>query len=145
MRWSRRCYRGGARWPPEGGRVHVGAQRNPNRSQPRRNRSPATTNYLMKPIRMLALLLAAAALGLLVTACGRGSDSSVPDGAVAVVDGDEITRGLDELLARVRKTYEANGRDYPKPARPVARRCRARRSPSSSSASSTTTRRTSWA
>ena len=35
-----------------------------NRSQPRRNRSPATRNGLAKPIRLLALLLAAAALGL---------------------------------------------------------------------------------
>jgi foldase protein PrsA len=72
----------------------------------------------MKPIRTLALLLAAAALGLLVTACG-GSESSVPDGSVAVVDGEEITRAeLDELLARVKKTYEANDRDYPKAGSP---------------------------
>jgi foldase protein PrsA len=68
----------------------------------------------MKLIRMLVLLLAALALLLFVSACG-GSASDVPKGSVATVDGENITKQeLDDLLARVKKTYEANQRSYPK-------------------------------
>jgi foldase protein PrsA len=68
----------------------------------------------MKPIRTLALLLASLALVLFVSACG-GSAGDVPKGSVATVDGEDITKQeLDDLLARVKKTYEANKQSYPK-------------------------------
>jgi parvulin-like peptidyl-prolyl isomerase len=68
----------------------------------------------MKLIRTLALLLAAVALLLFVSACGGGSDD-VAKGSVAAVDGEDITKDqLDDLLARVKKTYESNKRPYPK-------------------------------
>jgi parvulin-like peptidyl-prolyl isomerase len=66
----------------------------------------------MKPIRTLALLLAAFALLLFVSACG-GSDD-VPSGSVATVKGQEVTKQqLDDLLARVKKTYASNKQKYP--------------------------------
>ena len=68
----------------------------------------------MKLIRTLALLLAAVALLLFVSACGGGSDD-VAKGSVAAVDGEDITKAqLDDLLARVKKTYDSNKRPYPK-------------------------------
>jgi parvulin-like peptidyl-prolyl isomerase len=68
----------------------------------------------MKLIRTLALLLAAAALLLFVSACGGGSDD-VTKGSVAAVDGEDITKDqLDDLLARVKTTYQSNKRPYPK-------------------------------
>lgn len=69
----------------------------------------------MKFTRMLAVPLAAAAL----LAAGCGGDEGVPEDAVAVVDGQQISRSdLDSLLARVRKTYQANKRDFPKAGSP---------------------------
>ena len=71
----------------------------------------------MKPIRTLALLLAAVAV-LLAAGCGGGS-GDVPKGSVATVDGDEITKQeLDELTSRVKLTYEANKREFPKAGSP---------------------------
>lgn len=70
----------------------------------------------MKVTRMLVPLLAV--LALLAAGCG-GSDEGVPSGAVAVVDGEQITKSeLDEFLARVRKTYQANDREFPKAGSP---------------------------
>jgi parvulin-like peptidyl-prolyl isomerase len=58
----------------------------------------------------------AAFLGLLVVAlagCGSGSDG-VPGDAIAVVDGEEITREeYDELVARTKKSYESQKREFP--------------------------------
>jgi foldase protein PrsA len=71
----------------------------------------------MKPIRTLALLLAAVAV-LLAAGCGGGS-GDVPKGSVATVDGEEITKQeLDELTSRVKLTYEANQREFPKAGSP---------------------------
>jgi foldase protein PrsA len=54
-----------------------------------------------------------AALALAVSACG--GDSGVPDGAVAVVDGTEISREeLDELVERAKKGAEAQKQEFPK-------------------------------
>lgn len=70
----------------------------------------------MKVTRMLVPLLAV--LALVAAGCG-GSDEGVPSGAVAVVDGEQITKSeLDEFLARVRKTYQANDREFPKAGSP---------------------------
>ena len=67
----------------------------------------------MKLTRTLALLLAALAVILVVSACGSSDD--VPKGSVATVDGEAVTKAqLDDLLARVKKTYESNQREYPK-------------------------------
>lgn len=64
----------------------------------------------MKFTRTLAPLLAVLAL----LAAGCGGSEGVPSGSVAVVDGQEITKSqLDEFLARVRKTYQANDRQFP--------------------------------
>jgi parvulin-like peptidyl-prolyl isomerase len=61
----------------------------------------------------LTFVAALAALSLVVTACGGQGD--VPDGAVAVVDGTEITREeLDELVGQAKLTYEAQQQEFPK-------------------------------
>ena len=63
-----------------------------------------------------SLLLAVAALAAVtVVAAGCGGADEVPEGAVAVVDGKEIPKAsLDELLARTKKTYAAQKRQFPK-------------------------------
>jgi parvulin-like peptidyl-prolyl isomerase len=63
-----------------------------------------------------SLLLSAAALAALtLVAAGCGDSDEVPADAVAVVDGSTITRAsLDELLARAKKSYAAQNRDFPK-------------------------------
>ena len=64
----------------------------------------------------LGILLAALALA--VSACGGGSDS-VPSGAIAVVDGTEISEDdLDELIAQAKKGYEAQKQEFPKAGTP---------------------------
>jgi len=63
-----------------------------------------------------SLLLAAAALAAVtLVAAGCGDTDEVPADAVAVVDGTTITKAsLDELLARAKKSYTAQQRDFPK-------------------------------
>lgn len=63
-----------------------------------------------------SLLLAAAALAAVtLVAAGCGDSDEVPANAVAVVDGTTITRAtLDDLLARAKKSYAAQKRDFPK-------------------------------
>ena len=63
-----------------------------------------------------SLTFAAAALAAFtLVAAGCGDTDEVPADAVAVVDGTEITRAsLDELLARVKKSFTAAGRAFPK-------------------------------
>lgn len=70
----------------------------------------------MKPKRIaLPLVLVLVVLGVLVAAGCGGSDSSVPSGAVAVVDGSEISKAeLDALLGRAKKSYTAQKREFPK-------------------------------
>ena len=66
----------------------------------------------MKPWRITFLALLAA-LAVAVSACG--GDSGVPEGAVAVVDGTEVSRAeLDELVERARKNTEAQKQEFPK-------------------------------
>ena len=61
-------------------------------------------------ITLVALL---AALALVVSACG-GSET-VPDGAVAVVNGTEISKAeLDELVAIAKRAYEQQNRQFPR-------------------------------
>ena len=63
-----------------------------------------------------SLLLAAAALAAVtLVAAGCGDTDEVPADAVAVVDGTTITKAsLDELIARAKKSYAAQQRDFPK-------------------------------
>ncbi len=65
-------------------------------------------------LNRIALLLVALGLVVFASACGGGS-GDVPDDAVAVVDGTEISRAeLDELVARAKKAYEAQNQEFPK-------------------------------
>jgi parvulin-like peptidyl-prolyl isomerase len=64
----------------------------------------------------LALLLSSVALA--ATACGGGSDS-VPTGAVAVVNGTEVSKeDLDQLIAQAKKGYAAQKQEFPKAGTP---------------------------
>jgi foldase protein PrsA len=66
----------------------------------------------MKPSRV-AFVLLGAALALLLTACGGGQ--SVPPGAVAVVNGTEISRSdLDTWVSQAKKSYQAQKQVFPK-------------------------------
>jgi foldase protein PrsA len=71
----------------------------------------------MTPARLtLGVLLASFALA--VTACGGGSED-VPAGAIAVVDGTEISKtDLDELIAQAKKGYESGNQQFPKAGTP---------------------------
>jgi len=65
---------------------------------------------------ILALLVAA--LALVATACGGGSDS-VPTGSVAVVNGTEISKAeLQEYMELSKKGYERTNQAFPKAGTP---------------------------
>ena len=67
------------------------------------------------------LVILALALALLASACGGGGD--VPEGAVAVVDGTEISRAeLDELIERVKKASAGSNQEFPKVGTPEHQR-----------------------
>ena len=64
-------------------------------------------------MRKLALLTTLSLLGFALVACG-GNDN-VPDDAVAIVDGEEITKTqFDALMNRARQSYKQSKRDFPK-------------------------------
>jgi foldase protein PrsA len=66
----------------------------------------------MKPSRV-AFVLLGAAFALLLTACGGGQN--VPAGAVAVVNGTEISRSdLDTWVSQAKKSYQAQKQVFPK-------------------------------
>ena len=68
----------------------------------------------MKRFRITLTALGATSLLLLSSACGGGS-GDVPAGAVAVVDGTEISKAdLDALLERAKRGYEAQDQEFPK-------------------------------
>jgi foldase protein PrsA len=72
---------------------------------------------MMKFTRLLALLALAVAVAV-AAGCG-GGDESVPDDAVAVVDGEQITRtDLDELMKLAKTSYESQKREFPKAGTP---------------------------
>ena len=69
----------------------------------------------MRKLHVIALLVAL--LGL-AAACG-GGDKGVPDGAVAVVGDEEITKAdFDALIGRAEKAFEQQKRDFPKAGTP---------------------------
>ena len=70
---------------------------------------------------MSAVRITLAVLGTSVALVGPGcgGSQSVPDGAVAVVDGAVITKAaLDRLLDQTEKTYEARKQEFPKAGTP---------------------------
>lgn len=70
----------------------------------------------MSSVRITFALLGTA-VALVAAGCGGGQ--SVPDGAVAVVDGAVITKAaLDRLLDLTEKTYEARKEEFPKAGTP---------------------------
>jgi parvulin-like peptidyl-prolyl isomerase len=72
--------------------------------------------------RSSAVLAAlASAVVLVVSACG--GESGVPAGAVAVVDGTEISKSeLDRLMERTKKGFEAQKQEFPKAGTPEFQR-----------------------
>ena len=65
-------------------------------------------------MRKTHVILLLALLALVVAGCG-GGDENVPDGAVAVVDGEEITKSeFDALMTRAKSSYTQNKREWPK-------------------------------
>ena len=67
------------------------------------------------------LLLALALLGLGLVGCGS-SNEDVPDGAVALVDGEEISKAeFDALINRARLSYKNNKQEFPKAGTPEYR------------------------
>jgi len=73
------------------------------------------------PVRKISLIFVLALLGLGLAGCG-GGDQNVPDGAVAVVDGQEIAKSdFDALMARAKTSYVQNKRPFPKAGTPEYR------------------------
>jgi parvulin-like peptidyl-prolyl isomerase len=69
-------------------------------------------------MRTLALILSLFALGLGLSACG-GGDKNVPDGSVAVVGNEEISKAeFDALMDRAKTAYTQQKRDFPKTGTP---------------------------
>ena len=61
-----------------------------------------------------ALVTLLASLALVAAACGGGSES-VPAGAIAVVNGSEISKeDLDSLIAQAKRGYESQKQQFPK-------------------------------
>ena len=68
----------------------------------------------MRKAHVTTLLVALLGLALLA-GCG-GGEKDVPDGAVAVVGDEEITKAeFDALMERARTAFEQQKRDFPKP------------------------------
>jgi foldase protein PrsA len=66
----------------------------------------------------ITLAILGSTLVVAVSACGGGA-GDVPDGAVAVVDGTEISRTeLDELVERAKKAYQAQKQEFPRAGTP---------------------------
>jgi parvulin-like peptidyl-prolyl isomerase len=67
--------------------------------------------------RSVLLVVTASLLVLLAAACGGGGGTaSLSTDDVAVVGGEQITKGdFDALLARAKKSYESQKRKFPKP------------------------------
>lgn len=63
----------------------------------------------------ISVAMLGATVALVASACGGGGGESVPTGAVAVVDGAEISRvELDKLIGRAKSAAEAGKQQFPK-------------------------------
>jgi foldase protein PrsA len=70
------------------------------------------------PAARLTLGLLLATVAIAATACGGGSDS-VPSGAIAVVDGTEISNAdLEDLMAFSKSSYKQSNQAFPKAGTP---------------------------
>ena len=118
-----RCYSRGAfgrlRTAIPGASRRIPTDRNCELTRPRLyihrlvSATPTRESPSMKPTRIAVAALVALVV-LVATACG-GSDQTVPDDAVAVVDGVPVTKAeLDGLLARAKATYKTQKRAFPK-------------------------------
>ena len=68
----------------------------------------------MRKLRFLPLPLLLV-VALVIAGCGGGSSKSVPQDAVAVVNGDTITKAqFNDLLASAKRTYKARKTTFPK-------------------------------
>jgi parvulin-like peptidyl-prolyl isomerase len=64
---------------------------------------------------LFALFALVAMLAFAAAGCGGGGDEDVPDDAVAVVDGEKVTRtSYEALVAQARKTFQDQKREFPK-------------------------------
>jgi parvulin-like peptidyl-prolyl isomerase len=64
---------------------------------------------------LFALFALVATLAFAAAGCGGGGDEDVPDDAVAVVDGDKVTRtSYEALVSQARKTFQDQKREFPK-------------------------------
>ena len=88
-----------------------------NSPQPVPNTPSAITGALMTSARLIfGLLLATVAIA--ASACGSGSES-VPEGAVASVDGTEVSKAdLDQLIDQAKRSYTAQNQQFPKAGTP---------------------------
>jgi parvulin-like peptidyl-prolyl isomerase len=69
----------------------------------------------MRRRSLFALLALVVMLAFAAAACGGGGDEDVPDDAVAVVDGEKVTRtSFEALVSQARKTFQDQKREFPK-------------------------------
>jgi parvulin-like peptidyl-prolyl isomerase len=69
----------------------------------------------MRRRSLFALLALVAMLAFAAAACGGDGDEDVPDDAVAVVDGEKVTRtSFEALVSQARKTFQDQKREFPK-------------------------------
>jgi parvulin-like peptidyl-prolyl isomerase len=74
---------------------------------------PAAGRFFMKYTRPLVLL--SVAIALVASACGGGGKGGLPNGVVATVKGEKITKAqLDAVLDQARRSYKAQKRTFPK-------------------------------
>jgi parvulin-like peptidyl-prolyl isomerase len=75
----------------------------------------------MKLSRLILVALCAA-FAVVASACGGGGSGDVPEDAVAVVNGTEVSRAdLDELVALAKKASELQGQQFPRAGTPEHR------------------------
>ncbi len=67
------------------------------------------------PLRAITTLLLVCVLALAATACGGGDSQSVPDNAIATVNGEPIEKAeFDALLERAQASFKARDQEFPK-------------------------------
>lgn len=73
----------------------------------------------MRRVTLTALILPLLATLALAAGCGSDDSQDVPPGAIAVVDGEEISKErYDRLLAQTKEGYEKQGQKFPKQGTP---------------------------
>lgn len=73
----------------------------------------------MHRLKLTALILPLFAVLALAAGCGSEDSQDVPPGAIAVVDGEEISKEkYDRLLEQTREGYKKQGQEFPKQGTP---------------------------